>query len=462
MSINSITKRNQIILLLYTIFVCFSVVQIKVSVLDSNIYVIQTLESIQKKQLNKISISNLIIQKKIDSIKANPIANSFFNISLKFKQNLTSIDNLIYKINNDFKKNKTDLIKQFDSKLLIEKSFKNNNSLSLLENELFNTNQFIKNSPFKLANDFESLIPLSKKIKNFKGNDINWQDYFFIHKLTSVSYLQLQRIKLLLIQEQLYYQEAVIYEIGYKDIYYSKNDTTFYDLNNLNNNIVKNSDVIQIPETSIVNPEQKNDFMVDELLVKSILGSLHTEFFFVGLENVLISDLTYTHGQDYDFEISPKAIIVSKDNDYKVVFDKIGNYNLKIFYFKNKERKLLFDKKIVVSPLPDPIIKLKGDNLNNYLLTRKDLSSTNRLEAKILINNLTFLPGRINKYNVTRIHNGIEEETAVNIGEVFQSPVQKVFSSLIKNDFLLFDQISMTYIDGSTRTSTPLIYKIIN
>ena len=85
-----------------------------------------------------------------------------------------------------------------------------------------------------------------------------------------------------------------------------------------------------------------------------------------------------------------------------------------------------------------------------------------RLEAKLEINNLNFFPGRINSFKVIRIHNGKEEESVSNYGELFQSPTQKVLGALKKNDLLIFDNVNISLIDGSTRTSAPIIYKIID
>ena len=88
--------------------------------------------------------------------------------------------------------------------------------------------------------------------------------------------------------------------------------------------------------------------------------------------------------------------------------------------------------------------------------------SAERLEAKLEINNLSFFPGRINSYKVIRIHNGKEEESVNNYGELFQSPTQKVLGSLVKNDLIIFDNLNLSMVDGTTRTAAPIVYKIIN
>ena len=116
----------------------------------------------------------------------------------------------------------------------------------------------------------------------------------------------------------------------------------------------------------------------------------------------------------------------------------------------------------MVNSIPDPIVRVKGDNLNNYTISLKDLLAAERLQATLEINNLNFFPGRINSYKVIRIHNGKEEESISNYGELFQSTTQKVLGALKKNDLLIFDNVNISLIDGTTRTSPPIIYKIID
>ena len=222
------------------------------------------------------------------------------------------------------------------------------------------------------------------------------------------------------------------------------------------------ANIKEYKEEDIVKPGQKvisvNDEVFDDLF-KKILASLHTENIFVGLNNTLLSDFSFMMGKDFEVDILPKVNIIKANNNYKVVFKKTGEYMLR-FYDLRKGKKVLFEKKIMVNPIPDPIVKVRGDNLSNYSISIKDLLSAERLEAKLEINNLNFFPGRINSFKVIRIHNGKEEESVNNYGELFQSPTQKVLGALKKNDFLIFDNVNMSLVDGSTRTSAPIIYKI--
>jgi hypothetical protein len=196
-------------------------------------------------------------------------------------------------------------------------------------------------------------------------------------------------------------------------------------------------------------------------MFKKILISLRTENIFAGLNNTLLNDLDLIIGKDFNIEILPKVNISKNKNNYQVLFTKTGDYKIR-FVDLRKEKKILFEKKITVNAIPDPIVKVKGDNLNSFLISKKNLLNAERLEAKIEINNLSSFPGRINSYRVIRVNNGKEEESNNNIGELFHSNTLKIIGVLKKNDFLIFENVNMTLVDGSTRTAAPIIYKIID
>jgi hypothetical protein len=446
-------KRYQIISLLYIVFICFSVISIKISILDSNVYTIKSLQSIDKEELKKVVISNKIIDDNIALLNKSPKAAAFLKIRSRLKVSNQVISDVLKHVDDEFAKNNTSLSKQFNSKNLIEEILKSEKGVKVLEKDLFELSSFIKNSPFKIQTSLDSLIPIQKEVTTLKGKVETWEYYLFMHKPSAISYMQLERIKLLLTKAQLLYQEAALAEIGYQPTYFSQFNPKLY---------VLKSSIKEYKEEEIIKPGQKvisvNDDVFDDLF-KRILASLHTENIFVGLNNTLLSDFDFMMGRDFEVEISPRVNINKTNNNYRVVFNKTGEYILR-FYDLRKDRKVLFEKRIMVNPIPDPIVKVKGDNLNNYVISVKDLLNAERLEAKLEINNLNYFPGRINSYKVIRIHNGKEEESVNNYGELFQSPTQKVMGALKKNDLLIFDNVNMSLVDGSTRTSAPIIYKI--
>ena len=413
------------------------------------------MQSLHKEELKKVDISNKIIVDNYDTLNKSLKALSYLKIRTRLIQSRKVIEDVIKHVDDEFVSNKTTLFKQFNSKNLIEDILKSKKGIPKLEKDLFDLSEFIKKSPHKLEASLDSLIPIQKEITTIKGKVEAWDYYLFMHKPTAISYMQLERIKLLITKTQLLYQEAALAEIGYLPTYFSQFNPKLY---------VLKANVKDYKEDEIVKPGQKvvsvNDEVFDDLF-KKILASLHTENIFVGLNNTLLSDFSFMMGKDFEVDISPKVNIIKSNNDYRVVFKKTGEYKLR-FYDMRKEPKVLFVKNIMVNALPDPIVKIKGDNLNNYAISVKDLISAERLEAKLQINNLSFFPGRINSYKVIRIHNGKEEESVINYGELFQSPTQKVMGSLVKNDLIIFDNLNMSLIDGSTRIAAPIVYKITN
>ena len=446
-------KRYQIISLLYIVFICFSVINIKISVLDSNIYTIKSLQSLDKEELKKVDISNKIIEDNYDTLNKSSKAVSYLKIRTRLIASSKVVYEVLKHVDDEFAKNNTTLLKQFNGRNLIEEILKSDKGVKLLEKDLFDLSEFIKKAPFKIQTSLDSLIPIQKVVTTIKGKDEAWDYYLFMHKPSAISYMQLERIKLLITKTQLLYQEAALAEIGYQPTYFSQFNPKLY---------VLKANVKDYKEDEIVKPGQKvvsvNDEVFDDLF-KKILASLHTENIFVGLNNTLLSNFSFMMGKDFEVEILPKVNIIKANNNYRVVFKKTGEYMLR-FYDLRKGKKVLFEKKIMVNPIPDPIVKVRGDNLSNYSISIKDLLSAERLEAKLEINNLNFFPGRINSFKVIRIHNGKEEESVNNYGELFQSPTQKVLGALKKNDLLIFDNVNMSLVDGSTRTSAPIIYKI--
>jgi hypothetical protein len=425
------------------------------SVLDSNIWTIKSFQSLIIEENKKVDISNSIIADNIDLLNRSEKARTYLKIRTRLAKSYVVVSDVIKHVDSEFVARNQTLLKQFNSRNLIEEILKSENGVKQLDKDLFDLSDFIKKSPFRLQASLDSLIPIQKQVTTIKGKVEDWDYYLFMHKPSAISYMQLQRIKLLISKTQLLYQEAALAEIGYLPTYFSQFNPKLY---------VLKSSVKEYKEEDIIKPGQKviseNDQVFDDLF-QNILSALRAENIFVGLNNTLLSDFKYNLGKDFELEISPKVNISKVDNSYKVVFNKKGEYTLR-FYDMRKERKVLFEKKIAVNALPDPVVKVKGDNLSNYSISVKDLIGAERLEAKLEINNLSFFPGRINSFKVLRIHNGKEEESVNNYGELFQSPTQKVLGALVKNDLIIFDNLNMSMIDGTTRTAAPIVYKITN
>ena len=191
-------KRYQIISLLYIVFICFSVISIKITILDSNIYTIKSLQSIDKEENKKLNISNKIIDDNKGLLKNKSKAQAYLKIRSRLKISREVVESVLKYVDDEFDKNKTSILKQFNSKNLIEEILKSDKGVKLLEKDLFELSDFIKKSPYKLQTSLDSLIPIEKNITTIKGKVEPWEYYLFMHKPTAISYMQLERIKLLI------------------------------------------------------------------------------------------------------------------------------------------------------------------------------------------------------------------------------------------------------------------------
>jgi hypothetical protein len=445
------SKRYKIISLLYLVFICFAIVNIKVSVLDSNIYTIKSLQSVYSEDLRKINISNEIIENNITQLEKNPKASSFLNIRSRLSKSIAIVDSVLFLVNSEFIKNNTSLNEEFNQDKLIEDIYEDINALNKIETDLFSLSKFIAKSKFKVDTKLDSLIPIQSMITNMDGNSEYFKEYLFKNKPTAISYLQLERIKLLLIHNQLLYQEAALLEINYKPTYFSESNKILYPINEFKKTFTRNDNKGLVQNNIII-----TDDNIYKSFVKTLMSNLHTENIFVGLNQPLINtDL----GSDFTLEITPETFLAKKDKNYNVIFNKQGEYTLR-FYDIRKGKVLLFEKNIYANPIPDPVIRIKGDNFN-YIIKSKDILNSNRLEPILKINNLKSFPGRISNFRLLRIHNGKETESILNYGELFQIPAQKLIGNLKKDDFLIIDNVTTSLYDGTSRISSPLMYKII-
>jgi len=389
------------------------------SVLDSNIWTIKSFQSLILEENKKIDISNSIIADNIDLLNRSEKARSYLKIRTRLAKSYVVVSDVINHVDSEFVARNQTLLKQFNSRNLIEEILKSENGVKQLDKDLFDLSDFIKKSPFRLQASLDSLIPIQKQVTTIKGKVEDWDYYLFMHKPSAISYMQLQRIKLLISKTQLLYQEAALAEIGYQPTYFSKFNPKLY---------VLKSTVKEYKPEEIIQPNQKvidkNDEVFDELF-KKIINSLHTENIFTGLTTSFISDFNFDFDKDFTFEVIPKTKIVQAGKDYKITFAKNGEYLLKFYDLRKQEKKLLFDKKIMVNPLPDPLVRVKGDNLNTYNISVKDLLAAERLQANLEINNLKYFPGRINSYKVIKIHNGKEEESVITMENYSNQPLRK-------------------------------------
>ena len=152
-------KRYQIISLLYIIFICFSVISIKITILDSNIYTIKSLQSIDKEELKKVNISNKIIDDNKGLLKNKDKAQAYLKIRSRLKISREVVESVLKYVDDEFAKNKTSILKEFNSKNLIEEILKSDSGVKLLEKDF--------NSICKIA--FLKLIKTKPIFENYHG-----------------------------------------------------------------------------------------------------------------------------------------------------------------------------------------------------------------------------------------------------------------------------------------------------
>ena len=451
-------KRYNIISLLYIISICFSVLQIKMSILDSDAYAIKTYEYLAAEQEKQITLSNNIIKLNEVKFSKDAITQGYLTARARIDASKAKVDAYINLINGSLAKSGLTIFTEFNKRSKVEAIFKKDSSIYKLKDELFDLAHFLKNSKYGLATKFQELVPIEEEVPNLKGKKKEWTQFLFFHKPTAVSYLQLLRIKLLLEEAQLTYQEAALAKIGYVATYFSAVDKKFYEMKNKMEKIVPEAHKLE----DVKKIELFKEVTAFDSLIQNVVNSLHTENIFVGVNSSILSDFGYVIGKDFQIDINPKATIVRAGNSYKVFFNKVGEYELRFTDLREGKNKFLFTKKVRVNPLPDPIVHVKGNNLNSYAISKKELLSADRLQATLDINSLNYFPGRINGFKVIRLHNGMEQEAVMNNGELFQAPTQKLMGNLIKNDIIIFDQINISLVDGSSRNPAPLILKIVD
>jgi hypothetical protein len=452
------SKRNKIIGLLYIVFICFSVISIKVSLLDSNLYSIQSFEGLYEEESKKVTISENVILDNLEILSSIPKASNYLEISSRIQESIQVVSNIIDSLNLELDQKNTSIVKQFNNRSSTEKILKKESYIPTLSKDLFELKAYVFSFEHKLDSLQDPLfsnIPLQKTIKTIKGKETEWEEYLFYKKPTAISYMQLVRIKLLLAKSKLLYNEAALKEINYSATYFSpfnpklyvlKSEVKYYD----------DDEILKEGERAI----SENMQVVDELF-KGVLQSLNTENIFAGIPYTLLSDFDFSVDKDFSLEITPEVRTTIKNNQYITIFTKPGTYTLK-FYDKRVGSRLLFERNLEVGYIPDPVVRVSGKGFENYLIDKNELLLAERLEGILNIDYLTYFPGRINTFEVSRVHDGNEVAAVVNYGEIFQSPAQEIIAQLEKNDFLIINLINVTMDDGTTRVLTPLLFRILN
>lgn len=474
--------------LLYVIFVCLSVLNIPSSLLDSYSYSILTLEYEIKSTEDQVGFANKVIQDKQMQLSANDSARVFLGMQNRIHSSYEKMKAFDLNLQKYLKDEGTSTEEQFNSRKLTEAYLLKDSGIYRIKDDLVSLVTFLKAQPYQIDQAIVELVPMIDPVIAQSGSPKDWTNYLFLHNPTAISYFHIKRIQLILIQNENIYQNAALRTIGYQPSYYSEKEKEAI-LFEPNNNTTQNIEQQPLEDTfartpnpspkppaaaatpkypvqaDSTNDQASNTDNYDEF-IQRIITCLHSETYYVGIPNLVLRDFNYLLGVDFDFEITPNAPVITQGNSFYIKFPKVGQYTFRFSDKRKFKRKVSFEKKVMVQMIPPPQVKLSGDASNSFRVTAsiKDLFNANRLVGYLQIYDIPNFPGRINSYYVTRIpkeDDGTPQERILNYGDVFSAELQKMLRKLKKGDLLLFDNIQVTMIDGTSRIASPLTYKII-
>tara|TARA_B110000027_G_C16096855_1_gene291215 strand:- start:512 stop:1771 length:1260 start_codon:yes stop_codon:yes gene_type:complete len=416
--------------------------------------VISTLKSLDEEEVKRIVVSDKIISDNLELLEENEKASTYLSIAKRIKVSYKVASDLIGYVNKEFEAANSSMLKQFNSKNLISKILKSDNGVALLEKDLFELSDFILSQPHHLdtlSNSLVLSIPLVKNITTIKGKTEDWGDYLFLKKPTAISYSQLERVKLLLSKSILFYQEEALEKIGYSQTYSSLINEKKYNVS-----VYRDDEILKANQKAV----NKDAIVVDDLF-KNLLKSLNTDNIYVGIKATILNQADIILKNGIKIEIEPNIKTENRSNTLKGYFNKKGIYTIKFLDVTNNKNIVLFEKTVSALELPNPTISIPGGNQNSFEISKLDLLTASRIEAHIDIENIQSFPGRINKFNIVLVHGADIYEAITNSGPIFQTDTQRVLEKIEDNDLVIFEDVSMTLNDGTTRIAPPIIYKVI-
>ena len=384
----------------------------------------------------------------------------------------------------------TTVWKEFGSKKKMEEIFMKDSLIYQVQREFESLVRYLDTQPFQIDQAIRKYAPVQDMVHmQSSSKEVEWARYLFLHKPTAISYNHVKRLKLLLLDNENVYQNAALRTIGYLPAYYSEIekraviDTKKEESKVIDNKLLQQQEQQQqqseakridsvskqgttaFPKFPVQadqqNTKASNTDNFDEF-IQRVITSLHTENFYVGIPNPVLKEFNYLLGTDFNFEIEPKNVEITQTGfNYNLTFRNTGTYTMRFTDKRKGANKLLFEKKVQVYLMPNPLVKLNGDNLDKDIVNVKDLFASNRLVGYLGLTEIPTFPGRINGYRVTRISKTDPQSSVYNYGDVFQSQLQGMIAKLQKGDIIMFDQIQISLVDGTTRNANPLTYKIV-
>jgi hypothetical protein len=478
-------NRYRLITLLYIVFVCLSVLNIPTSLLDGNEYVIKTYEFQERNKYKEVVFANQIIEQERPNYKNKDSIVLYTNLKNRIHGVYQTIDSVDNQILSKLKNEGSSIEKDFNSRRRIESYLLKDSLLSVIRKSLFTFATDIRNNPNLYDSSIITLYPIVSIIKNHNGKEIEWDQFLFLHKPIAISYLQIKRLKVLLLDQELIYQTQILKQYGIEAAYYSnRNKKSFVkrEKNSSNSNFSKSKEIqdLQSPKISKldVNTNSNNSNKIDssnqqlnnakqnvalkEKILESVLNGLKIDKLYVGVPNLLLSNFNYQYGKEFKITFAPNGSLTTENNNVSVVFQSQGSYLLKFTYLLNNSNIVIFEKELKVYNLPNPNVYLNIRTNQNGLITSREIGAASRLIPAFSNLNFDQFPGRINGYRFYKYALNGSQETLYNYGETFQSPLLTLIGNVKKGEIIVFDNITISLNDGTTRTVSPLIYKIID
>lgn len=465
-------NRYRLITLLYVIFVCLSVLNIPFSLLDSNYYWIKTLEYQERERLLQVDFANKVIATHRDQLNKDTTL-VYLNIQSRLHRSYEWVDSLDKIILKGLEKMGTNIKDEFQDKRKIEEILVKDSLIYRFKEEMFSLNSFIRSQPYQIDSAIENLLPVKDTLRTLSNKEVSWERYLFLHKPTAISYVQIKRIKLLLLENEYVYQAAALKTIDYLPAFFSRKENRVFIDKKVDEQVQlqKKPEVKEIKPVLPVNklssavsepaaPAKKTKDNEYDNLFQQIIGAMYAENLYVGVSNTFLREIDETTRRGFSVSIDPTADISQSGNNYTVIFRKSGDFTFRFTDTRNNSEKLLFEKKVHVSLLPNPTVKLNIDNATKDVLSVKDLLTLNRMITTVDIGS-QLIPGRLNGFRFTRIPKTGEQRSVYNYGEIFRGPMQELIGQLQKGDVVFFDNITISLTDGTTRTPNPILYKIV-
>lgn len=447
------TNRYRLILLLYLVFVCLSLLSVPASLLESNLYVIRTLsyqEQIIRKQLYRSE--ELVKEADTAMLRGQPAIKVFVGLQQEIRRSFLFLDSVETTLLDTLRSQGTSIEKEYAKRRKLNSFFEHDSLAFKIETMLFSLADTISRYDTALGAEFKRWLPATKWISTQNGKDIKWVNFFFLNKPASVSYMQFKRIKLLLLQYQSDNWEKINSLVAQALLTNQQRLSSLLEEQQRQTNTVSAS----LRELTATTKKQ----LTLKQLQFDLLKGIRLDRFYAGIGLTLLADVPNLRMEDVDVTFSPKVRVNKTPQGINVIFPSSGQYRFRLYLVIENSSQLVLERTLFVQRLPDPEVYLLSDNTAKNVISSVELIRASGLKTTILASGVPTVSSSVNGFRVTLLNTIRQSAALYNYGQIFQEDTKKLFSGLKGGDLLLFDDITVAIGDGSTRTVKPFIYKI--